>query len=53
MSEQQTLVMDVDEFAVRCQLYTRLKLDWLEEHPDADADEVNEAMRRIALELGL
>jgi hypothetical protein len=43
----------VQDFNARCMLYALLKLDWLEEHPDASADEVEAAMRRIALELNL
>lgn len=37
----------------RCSEYARRKLEWLEQHPDAEAEEVEDAMRRIALECGL
>lgn len=52
MIELPTLA-EANEFTERCRLYAMRKLDWLEEHPDAEADEVEDAMRRIALEQGL
>lgn len=38
---------------VLCLMYERRKRDWLDEHPDATPADIEQALRLIALELGL